>query len=103
MEKHGRGLIPRLTNKDYRDAQEIIDKTNLFVINARNPFQVNYSVAEEPILVPKLANHMFLLSTRKGLPTFVPKLILCFLFIFGGKLTNFIEIFKLLFKICDFF
>ena len=36
---HGRGILPRLQNSDYRDASDAISKTKLFVLNTRNPFE----------------------------------------------------------------
>ena len=39
-EQHGRGLIPRLDKSSYTDPSDVINKTKLFVMNARNPFQV---------------------------------------------------------------
>ena len=39
-EQHGRGLIPRLEKSSYTDPSGVINKTKLFVMNARNPFQV---------------------------------------------------------------
>ena len=37
--RHGRGILPRLNNSDYRDASEIISKSSIFVLNTRNPFE----------------------------------------------------------------
>lgn len=37
--RHGRGILPRLNNSDYRDASEIISKSQIFVLNTRNPFE----------------------------------------------------------------
>ncbi|CAG5083136.1 Oidioi.mRNA.OKI2018_I69.PAR.g10289.t1.cds [Oikopleura dioica] len=37
--RHGRGILPRLQNSDYRDASDAISKTKLFVLNTRNPFE----------------------------------------------------------------
>lgn len=36
---HGRGILPRLENSDYRDASGAISKSRLFVLNTRNPFE----------------------------------------------------------------
>jgi hypothetical protein len=37
--RHGRGILPRLNNSDYRDASQIISKSQIFVLNTRNPFE----------------------------------------------------------------
>jgi len=36
---HGRKILPRLKNRDYQNASEVISKSQLFVLNTRNPFE----------------------------------------------------------------